>query len=234
MTSVEKLLSVGSEALAPQLVGMPTWLSDYRLGAELFQMLQKKNGFYAFEAALHVFPLTGDPGSGLEAWNAASLWRTGYKDLAEGLLFFAEDILQDQFCLSIERDGVMRFHAETGKTAFMPEEERVQYSAMTGQSLYYMGEMDLKHTGWGATQVRVHLDRLAEMEYLIVHHGGRGQMFLYEYDASLAGSEGQLAGSKRPQNGGLAEGWRPAETRMNKGPNGVFVENSENRIATGA
>ncbi len=29
--------------------------------------------------------------------------------------------------------------------AFMPEEERVQYSAMTGQSLFYMGEADLKH-----------------------------------------------------------------------------------------
>ena len=29
--------------------------------------------------------------------------------------------------------------------AFMPEEQRVQYSAMTGQSLFYMGETDLKH-----------------------------------------------------------------------------------------
>jgi DNA primase catalytic core len=29
--------------------------------------------------------------------------------------------------------------------AFMPEEERVQYSAMTGQSLFYMGETDLHH-----------------------------------------------------------------------------------------
>jgi DNA primase catalytic core len=28
---------------------------------------------------------------------------------------------------------------------FMPEEERVQYSAMTGQSLFYLGEKDLKH-----------------------------------------------------------------------------------------
>ena len=27
----------------------------------------------------------------------------------------------------------------------MPEEQRVQYSAMTGQSLFYMGETDLKH-----------------------------------------------------------------------------------------
>lgn len=29
--------------------------------------------------------------------------------------------------------------------AFMPEEERVKYSAMTGQSLFYMGETSLKH-----------------------------------------------------------------------------------------
>ncbi len=29
--------------------------------------------------------------------------------------------------------------------AFVPEEDRVQYSAMTGQSLFYMGEADLKH-----------------------------------------------------------------------------------------
>lgn len=29
--------------------------------------------------------------------------------------------------------------------AFIPEEERIQYSAMTGQALFYMGEKDLKH-----------------------------------------------------------------------------------------
>lgn len=29
--------------------------------------------------------------------------------------------------------------------AFVPEEERIQFSAMTEQSLYYMGDMDLKH-----------------------------------------------------------------------------------------
>ena len=29
--------------------------------------------------------------------------------------------------------------------ALMPEEQRVQYSAMTGQSLFYMGETDLKN-----------------------------------------------------------------------------------------
>ena len=29
--------------------------------------------------------------------------------------------------------------------AFLPAEERVKYSAMTGQSLFYLGETDLKH-----------------------------------------------------------------------------------------
>src|SRR6185312_6753172 len=29
--------------------------------------------------------------------------------------------------------------------ALMPQEERVHYSAMTGQSLFYMGEIGLKH-----------------------------------------------------------------------------------------
>ena len=32
-----------------------------------------------------------------------------------------------------------------GVLAFVPEEDRVQYSAMTGQSLFYMGERDLRH-----------------------------------------------------------------------------------------
>lgn len=120
-TEIEKLLSRSSESLAPKPVAMPDFLQAYALGPELFQMLQQKNGFYAFEAALHVFPLTTDPGTGLEAWNAASLWRNEYGDLAEGLLFFAEDILQDQFCLSKKQSGVHRFHAETGQTTFMAE-----------------------------------------------------------------------------------------------------------------
>ena len=34
--------------------------------------------------------------------------------------------------------------------------------------------------GWGDTQLRVHLGRLEELEYLLVHRGGRGQSFVYE------------------------------------------------------
>ena len=35
-------------------------------------------------------------------------------------------------------------------------------------------------TGWGDTQLKVHLHRLEELEYLLAHRGGRGQSFVYE------------------------------------------------------
>jgi hypothetical protein len=121
MTRIEELVSISSAPLAPGPEGIPRFLETYVLGPELFQMLRLRNGFYAFESALHVFPLTFDPAAGLEAWNAASLWRDAYQDLAEGLLFFAEDIFQDQFCLSLKQSGVFRFQSETGQTDFLAD-----------------------------------------------------------------------------------------------------------------
>jgi DNA primase len=43
-----------------------------------------------------------------------------------------------------------------------------------------------EHTRWGDTQLKIHLGRLVELEYLLVHRGGRGQSFEYElvYDGS--------------------------------------------------
>ncbi len=35
--------------------------------------------------------------------------------------------------------------------------------------------------GWGDTQLRVHLLRLVELEYLLVHNGSRGRSFVYEF-----------------------------------------------------
>jgi DNA primase len=37
-----------------------------------------------------------------------------------------------------------------------------------------------ERTKWGDTQLKVHLARLTELEYLLVHRGGRGQSFEYE------------------------------------------------------
>ncbi len=38
----------------------------------------------------------------------------------------------------------------------------------------------LDHTRWTYPQVRKHVDRLVDHEYLLVHRGGRGQSFVYE------------------------------------------------------
>jgi hypothetical protein len=116
MTRVEKLLSISSEPLAPTPPANPELVKEYPLGPELLRMLERKNGFYTFESALHVFPLASGPlnGATLAEWNSDSLWRNDYGDLTAGLLFFAENILQDQFCLSAS--GVLRFNAETGGT----------------------------------------------------------------------------------------------------------------------
>ena len=110
---------------------------------------------------------------------------------------------------------------------------------VNGREDFRFSRRDVRaHTGWGSTQVRVHLDRLQEMEYLIVHRGGRGQTFLYEYDVNLAGQEAPLAGAARPQNaprnGDLAAPARPAETLMNIAPNGAFHGNGVNGMVLGA
>jgi hypothetical protein len=84
-----------------------------------------------------------------------------------------------------------------------------------------------EHTGIGQTQLRVHLSRLVDMEYLLVHAGMRGSRFVYElgyptesaagmrlpnlieveklgYDTKLAGSGSKLAGRYRGDGGRLA------------------------------
>ena len=46
---------------------------------------------------------------------------------------------------------------------------------------YRFSRRDIReHTGWGHTQLKVHLKRLEELEYLLIHRGGRGQSFVYE------------------------------------------------------
>ncbi len=34
--------------------------------------------------------------------------------------------------------------------------------------------------GWGQTQLRLHMSRLVDLEYVVVHRGGRGQTYVYE------------------------------------------------------
>jgi len=46
--------------------------------------------------------------------------------------------------------------------------------------------------GWSEKQVRVHMQRMVEMEYLLVHRGGRGQSFEYELLYQGEGDQGNV------------------------------------------
>lgn len=120
-SALERLLSIASDPVSTDRPEPVSLLDRYPLGSELIRILERKNGFYAFESALHVFPLTvrKTPGFTLQEWNSDSLWRNEYADLALDLLFFAEDIFQDQFCISSE--GIFRFVAETGQRCFLAD-----------------------------------------------------------------------------------------------------------------
>jgi DNA primase len=92
-------------------------------------------------------------------------------------------------------------------------------------------------TKWGDTQLKIHLARLTELEYLLIHRGGRGQSFEYEllydgagesearhvsglidvealrnYDAERSGLNEARSGSGRPTVGGQSEGGRTSES----------------------
>ncbi len=111
-----------------------------------------------------------------------------------------------------------------------------------------------EHTGWGNTQLKLHLRRLEEFEYLLVHQGGRGQSFVYElvyvasdeperprlpglievetlrYDEKKSGSEAEKSGPSRPQVGGVSGGGRgavsQAESTTSAGNRGVSAKNA--------
>jgi len=51
-----------------------------------------------------------------------------------------------------------------------------------------------ERTGWGDTQLRVHLGRLVELELVLSHRGRQGQSFLYELLAQTGASGAQLTG----------------------------------------
>ena len=80
-------------------------------------------------------------------------------------------------------------------------------------------------TGWSNTQLKVHLDRLEDLEYILPHRGMRGLAYEYEllfdgdleaekpqliglldtekldYDSKFTGAEEKKTGPTRPQNG---------------------------------
>jgi hypothetical protein len=112
-----KLLSVASEPLLtpPHPREAERLSSIGAKSAELWEILLWKNGWYAFESALHLFPLgTRENILDLQDWNSESLWRSEYKELASDCFFFAEDTFGSQFCF--KEGQIHTFDPETGRT----------------------------------------------------------------------------------------------------------------------
>ncbi len=111
--AVTKLLSIASLPIAAHDVACGHLDRWGQLGRELGEMLQAKNGFYAYESALLVrLVRSADAPLGLTEWNAPSLWKSGYAGSIGNALCFAEDIFGGQVC--IRDDVVCAFDPETG------------------------------------------------------------------------------------------------------------------------
>jgi len=69
--------------------------------------------------------------------------------------------------------------------------ERCQALEMD-RSDYRFSRRDVRDdTNWSDTALKVHLARLAEMEYLLIHRGGRGQSYAYELLYRGEGEQGE-------------------------------------------
>jgi len=108
-----------------------------------------------------------------------------------------------------------------------------------------------EYTGMGNTQLKIHCGRLEDMEYLLVHRGGRGLSMEYEliynnednnnkphlmglidvdtlkkctYDKKKSGVKAEKSVSSRPQVGGVSG---QVKTRKANGDKAVSVSGSE-------
>ncbi|NJD06120.1 MAG: toprim domain-containing protein [Methylococcaceae bacterium] len=76
------------------------------------------------------------------------------------------------------------------------------------QKDYRFSRRDVRaFTGWSDGQLKIHCSRLTELEYLLVHRGGRGQSLVYEllYDGDPATVQKHLMGLIDPENLGYDE-----------------------------
>jgi hypothetical protein len=117
---------------------------------------------------------------------------------------------------------------------------------------YRFSRRDVRRsTGWSDAQLKRHLHKLEELEYLIVHRGGRGQSFVYElfferpanpsqpvlpglgypYDSNKYGPESRKDGpgtpQVRPMNAPGADAPEPITTGLRNGFPAIRPENMD-------
>lgn len=122
MSSLEKLLLNAGSSLGegePEIQGRLLECAG-ALADQILGMLRQRNGFYALESALHVFPARSSQHElGISDWNENALWRSRYNGLADGCLFFAEDVFGGQFCIKGNR--IYTFDPELGSLEYLAD-----------------------------------------------------------------------------------------------------------------
>lgn len=110
MSGLEKLLQISSPALSEDTVSQSSFADQ-----SLLDLLSHKNGFFAFEHSLEVFPCGMSALShSLQEWNDKALWRSSYGTLSPQGTCFAQDAFGGQFVLA---DTIYTFDPETGEAA---------------------------------------------------------------------------------------------------------------------
>src|SRR5258706_5432196 len=150
--SIEKLLSISSAPAAPSNLPDLSFVDRLPVGEtfeELTRMLSLRNGFYAFEQALHVLPWQDSGHSeeiGLRAWNDRKLWREWYQGLTDGMFFFAEDAFGGQF--AIKDNGIVSFDPESGNVELLARtlsdwasKILLNYAQLTGQPVAHSWQL---------------------------------------------------------------------------------------------
>jgi len=68
--------------------------------------------------------------------------------------------------------------------------EHCQEQAVTRSHYQFTRRTIREYTGWGGTQLKVHLKRLESMEYLLIRRGGRASRIVYELLYNREGQDG--------------------------------------------
>jgi len=122
-------------------------------------------------------------------------------------------------------------------------EQRCERSALEPEDCLFTRREVRDFSGWSNTQLKVHLDRLEDLEYILPRRGMRGTAYEYEllfdgdtesekpqliglidlqklgYDAEFTGWMKEFAGLKRPQNGVITKlplGAKPPRGRASR------------------
>jgi hypothetical protein len=137
--------------------------------------------------------------------------------------------------------------------------ERCAKEQIARKDLRFTRRQVREATGWGNTQLKIHMSRLEELEYLAVHRAGRGQGFvnelvydgqgkdgtpflaglveaakIHEYERKWAGVNGSKSAPGRPEVGPLSGGGRGGQNGDSpkdvEGFNGAELNGAENAL----